>query len=140
MSLVLVTGGSGYFGSLLVDRLGAAGHRVRVFDLNDATDRPDGVEFMAGDIRDAAAVREPVHGVDIVMNNVAQVPLARDLDLLRTVNVDGTRLLLDASIDAGVGKVIHTSSSAVFGVPDKNPVLTPSRPSAIAVLNTAPPA
>jgi nucleoside-diphosphate-sugar epimerase len=128
VSLVLVTGGSGYFGSLLVDRLGAAGHRVRVFDLNDATDRSDDVEFVAGDIRDAAAVREAVDGVDIVMNNVAQVPLARDLDLLRTVNVDGTRLLLDASIDAGVGKVIHTSSSAVFGVPDTNPVLPSTVP------------
>ncbi len=62
------------------------------------------------------------------LNNVAQVPLATDLDLLRTVNVDGTRLLLDASIDAGVGKVIHTSSSAVFGVPDTNPVLPSTVP------------
>ena len=128
MSLVLVTGGSGYFGSLLVDRLGAAGHRVRVFDLNDATDRRDDVEFIAGDIRDRSAVRAAVEGVDIVMNNVAQVPLARDLDLLRTVNVDGTRLLLDASLDAGVVKVIHTSSSAVFGVPDTNPVLPSTVP------------
>jgi nucleoside-diphosphate-sugar epimerase len=128
VSLVLVTGGSGYFGSLLVDRLGSAGHRVRVFDLNDATDRPADVEFIAGDIRDRAAVREAVDGVDIIMNNVAQVPLARDLDLLRTVNVDGTRLLLEASIDAGVSKVIHTSSSAVFGVPDTNPVLPSTVP------------
>jgi nucleoside-diphosphate-sugar epimerase len=128
VSLVLVTGGSGYFGSLLVDRLRGAGHQVRVFDLNDATDRPDDVEFLAGDIRDAGAVREAVDGVDVVMNNVAQVPLARDLDLLRTVNVDGTRLLLDASIDAGVGKVIHTSSSAVFGVPTTNPVLPSTVP------------
>ena len=128
MSLVLVTGGSGYFGSLLVDRLRAAGHRVRVLDLNDATDRPADVEFMAGDIRDRSAVREAVEGVDIVLNNVAQVPLASDLDLLRTVNVDGTRLLLDASIDAGVSKVMHTSSSAVFGVPDTNPVLPTTVP------------
>ena len=128
MSLVLVTGGSGYFGSLLVDRLGAAGHRVRIFDLNDTDDRSDDVEFVAGDIRDRAAVREAVDGVDIVMNNVAQVPLARDLHLLRSVNVDGTRRLLEACADAGVSKVIHTSSSAVFGVPDTNPVLPSTVP------------
>ncbi len=128
MSLVLVTGGSGYFGSLLVDRLGAAGHRVRIFDLNDTDDRSDDVEFVAGDIRDRAAVRDAVDGVDIVMNNVAQVPLARDLHLLRSVNVDGTRRLLEACADAGVSKVIHTSSSAVFGVPDTNPVLPSTVP------------
>jgi nucleoside-diphosphate-sugar epimerase len=48
--------------------------------------------------------------------------------LLRTVNVDGTRILLDAAAHAGVGKVVHTSSSAVFGVPDINPVLPTTVP------------
>ena len=81
MSTVLVTGGSGYFGSLLVRRLVDAGHRVRVFDLVDADDRPRDVEFTAGDIRDRRAVRAAVDGVDVVMHNVAQVPLARDLHL-----------------------------------------------------------
>ena len=129
MSTVLVTGGSGYFGSLLVERLLDAGHRVRVFDLNDVDDRPRGVEFVAGDIRDAPVVRDAVDGVDVVMHNVAQVPLARDLHELRSVNVDGTRRLLEASADAGVAKVIHTSSSAVFGVPETNPVLPTTVPS-----------
>jgi nucleoside-diphosphate-sugar epimerase len=55
--------------------------------------------------------------IDVVFNNVAQVPLAKDHQLLRTVNVDGTALLLDEAARAGVGKVVHTSSSAVFGVP-----------------------
>ncbi len=52
----LVTGGSGYFGSLLVRRLVAAGHEVRVLDLNDADDRPADVELIRGDIRDAGIV------------------------------------------------------------------------------------
>ncbi len=59
----------------------------------------------------------------MVFNNVAQVPLAKDAALLRTVNVDGTRLLLSEAHRAGVGKVVHTSSSAIFGVPASNPVL-----------------
>ena len=122
MTRSLVTGGSGYFGSLLVRHLRAAGHEVRVLDLNDATDRDPAVEFVPGDIRDPAAVDDAVAGVDVVFHNVAQVPLAKDPELLRTVNVDGTTTLLDACRRHGVGKVVHTSSSAVFGVPAANPV------------------
>jgi nucleoside-diphosphate-sugar epimerase len=124
----LVTGGSGYFGSLLVRRLIDDGHEVRVLDLNDASDRPHPVEFVAGDIRDRAAVRAAVEGIDVVLNNVAQVPLSRDDELLRTVNVDGTMNLLTAAAQAGVSKVVHTSSSAVFGVPRINPVLPTTVP------------
>ncbi len=129
---VLVTGGSGYFGALLAHQLGAAGHHVRILDLN----RPDpealvgieGVDFVQGDIRDAHVVRAAVEGVDLVFHNVAQVPLAKDEHLLRTVNVDGTRILLAACADARVGKIVHTSSSAVFGVPESNPVLPTTIP------------
>ena len=128
MTTYLVTGGSGYFGSLLVRRLLRSGHQVRVLDLNDAADRPADVEFVQGDVRDMAVVRGAVAGIDVVMNNVAQVPLARDLDLLRSVNVDGTVNLLSASAAAGVAKVVHTSSSAVFGVPSSNPVMPTTVP------------
>jgi nucleoside-diphosphate-sugar epimerase len=124
---VLVTGGSGYFGSLLVTRLLADGHRVRNLDLITPETAGD-ADTVIGDIRDPDAVRRAVEGVDVVYHNVAQVPLARDRRLLRTVNVDGTRTLLDACVAAGVGKVVHTSSSAVFGVPEHNPVMRESVP------------
>jgi nucleoside-diphosphate-sugar epimerase len=124
----LVTGGSGYFGSLLVAELRAQGHRVRVLDLEDADDRPQDVEFVRGDIRDPGAVRGAVEGIDVVYHNVAQVPLARDRALFESVNVGGTNTLLQCSEDAGVGKVVYTSSSAVFGVPDANPVTRETRP------------
>ncbi|HEY0521454.1 MAG TPA: NAD-dependent epimerase/dehydratase family protein [Ilumatobacteraceae bacterium] len=127
----LVTGGSGYFGSLLVHRLAAAGHRVRVLDLNDSDDRPADVDVVLGDIRDRDVVARAVAGCDVVFNNVAQVPLARDDQLLRTVNVDGTVLLLNEAARAGVRKVVHTSSSAVFGVPTANPVLPTTVPSPV---------
>ena len=57
MTTSLVTGGSGYFGSLLVERLLAGGHEVRVLDLNDAHDRPHSVELVQGDIRNPEVVR-----------------------------------------------------------------------------------
>ena len=131
MTISLVTGGSGYFGSLLVRRLVAAGHEVRVLDLDDADDRPTGVELVRGDIRDAGIVATAVAGCDVIFNNVAQVPLARDEHLLRTVNVDGTVLLLREAARAKVGKVVHTSSSAIFGVPAENPVLPSTVPAPI---------
>lgn len=129
MTVSLVTGGSGYFGSLLVRRLLEAGHEVRVLDLVDAPDRPPVVAFVGGDVCDPAVVRAAVDGVDVVFHNIAQVPVARDAKLFRRVNVDGTVTLLDACRERRVHKVVHTSSSAVFGVPAHNPVLPSTVPS-----------
>lgn len=122
MRRVLVTGGSGYFGCVLRDRLRADGCAVRVFDLTDSDDRPADVELMLGDIRDRDAVRAACAGVDTVFHNVAQVPLAKDRASFWTVNRDGTAHLLAAARDMGVAKLVHTSSSAVFGIPARNPV------------------
>ena len=130
MTLALVTGGSGYFGCVLRDRLRAAGQQVRILDLADSDDRPSDVEIIRGDIRDAAIASEACAGVDVVYHNVAQVPLAKDRELFHSVNVGGTDTLLRAANEAGVGKIVHTSSSAVFGVPQANPVdeTTPPAP------------
>jgi nucleoside-diphosphate-sugar epimerase len=105
------------------------GDRVRVFDLNPPVPHP-GIEYIAGDVRDRAAVTAACDGADVVLHNVAQVPLARDRDLFRSVNVTGTANVLLAARDRGVAKVVHTSSSAIFGIPDHNPVTedTPGRP------------
>lgn len=135
MTVALVTGGCGYFGSLLVRHLLDHGHDVRVFDLVDDIDLD--VEVTIGDIRDADAVRRAVKGVDLVFHNVAQVPLARDTELLDTVNVTGTRVLLEACATNGVSRVVHTSSSAVFGVPRTNPVLTTTPVSPAEVYGSA---
>ena len=125
----LVTGGSGYFGGLLVARLRAAGHAVRVFDRADADDRPADVELVRGDIRDRDAVARACAGAEVVHHNVALVPLAKDRRAFFEVNEGGTRNLLDAAARAGVRKVIYTSSSAVFGVPgEMSTILAPSRP------------
>jgi len=120
--LHLVTGGAGYFGSLLVERIAATGTRVRIFDVNDADERPAGAEMMRGDIRDPQAVRRAVEGAAVVHHNVAMVPLAKDKDAFWSVNRDGTRHLLEAALAAGTRKVVSMSSSAVFGAPSRNPV------------------
>jgi nucleoside-diphosphate-sugar epimerase len=127
---VLVTGGSGYFGSILAGLALDRGDRVRVFDLNPPSERASEIDYVAGDVRDLDSLRAACDGVDVVLHNVAQVPLAKDKDLFWSVNVSGTANVLLAARDAGVAKVVSTSSSAIFGIPERNPVTedTPGRP------------
>ena len=127
-TLSLITGGSGYFGSLLRDRLHASGQAVRVFDLMDANDRPPDIGFVQGDIRDATSLAKALEGCDAVFHCVAQVPLAKDRALFHSVNVGGTENLLRACLAARVRKVIYVSSSAVFGAPKSNPVTEATPP------------
>ncbi|MCP3999430.1 MAG: NAD-dependent epimerase/dehydratase family protein [Gammaproteobacteria bacterium] len=118
----VVTGGSGYFGNLLVAQLLDRGERVRVFDILDADDRLPEVEFLQGDIRDKRAVANAVQGADIVHHNVAMVPLAKDKGAFWSVNSNGTLNLLEACHSNKIKKVVYTSSSAVFGVPEQLPI------------------
>src|SRR4051794_30713211 len=106
---VLVTGGSGYFGSLLAAQLLAAGDKVRTFDIVTPDDDGAGIEHITGDVRDRDAVAAACEGVDVVFHNVAQVPLAKDRHLFEAVNVGGTANLLVAARGAGVDKVVYTS-------------------------------
>ena len=128
MTTTLITGGAGYFGELLVAAAQQRGDTVRVLDLH-AVDIA-GVESVVADVRDLDAVRAACAGVDVVLHNVAQVPLAKDKELFWSVNVGGTANVLVAARDAGVRKVVSTSSSAIFGIPERNPVTeeTPPRP------------
>jgi nucleoside-diphosphate-sugar epimerase len=118
----LVTGGSGFFGHLLIERLLAHGDEVRSFDVNQADDQFASVEFQQGDIRNIAAVSRACEDVDIIYHNVAQQPLSRNAEMMKTVNLDGTRNLLSSALTSGVTKVVFTSSSAVFGVPTELPI------------------
>ncbi len=99
-----------------------------MLDIDPTGTQPDGVELIVADIRDDPTVREATAGIDVVYHCVAEVPLSGDPVALRSVNVDGTATLLKACRAAGVGKVVHLSSSAVFGVPESNPVLRDTIP------------
>ena len=122
MTKALVTGGAGYLGDLLARKLNQLGYSVRIFDINKPDNPCPGVETVQGDIRDRAAIAAACAGVEFVFHNVAQVPLAKDKNLFWSVNRDGTRNMLQASVDQGVRKIIYTSSSAVYGLPKANPV------------------
>lgn len=123
---VLITGGSGYFGEVLAKRVMEVGGEVRIFDKNAPQNSK--FKFFPGDIRDQKAVELACDGIDVVLHNVAQVPLAKDLELFHSVNIVGTKILLNAALKQHVQKVVYTSSSAVFGVPENNPVSEETTP------------
>ena len=128
MALTLVTGGSGYFGNIVVRQLAERGVRVRVFDLRDSSDRPAPVEFLRGDIRNPEDVRAALRDVEVVHHNVALVPLAKAKQEFWNVNVAGTENLLAACQEAKIKKLIHLSTSAIFGAPENNPVTEETAP------------
>lgn len=123
-SRILVTGGAGFIGSNLVRRLLADGHEVRVFD-NFASGRRENlfgleqdIELIEGDLRSASDVVRAVQGVRFVLHLGALGSVARSVeDPLTTheVNATGTLRLFTAARDAGVERVVFSSSSSVYG-------------------------
>lgn len=123
---VLVTGGAGYVGSVLVPKLLAAGHRVRVLDLYlygdhvlDAVWDHPGLEQVKGDIRDTELLRRVLPGCQAVIHLacISNDPsFELDPDLGRSINYDAFFGLVDASKAAGVARFVYASSSSVYGV------------------------
>lgn len=120
---VLVTGGSGFLGINLVRHLLERGYQVSSIDVLpfDYADCMDRVRAVVGDIRDRAAVDRAMTDVDIVVHSAAALPLYSTADIMST-DVDGTRNVLESALAHGVKRVVHISSTAVYGVPDHHPL------------------
>ncbi|MCA9881134.1 MAG: NAD-dependent epimerase/dehydratase family protein, partial [Thermomicrobiales bacterium] len=125
---VLVTGGAGFLGINLVRGLLAQGCEVTSLDLApfDYPDVAGRVRVIAGDIRDRAAVATAMAGVDAVVHTAAALPLYPP-DEIFTTDVDGTRIVLETAQASGVRRVVHISSTAVYGIPDHHPLLETDR-------------
>jgi len=126
---VLVTGGSGYFGSRILQLLLERGAECRSFDRMAPDECPPEVEFFQGDILDLQAIKKACEGVSIVYHNVAQLPLAKNTGLFERVNVQGTEVMCQAALETGVEKVVATSTCAIYGAPKRNPVTEKTPPS-----------
>lgn len=119
----LVTGGAGFLGQALVPRLLAAGVKVRILDTAPCPPQWEGqVEYLQGDVRDAALVDKAVAGMACVLHAAAALPIHRSAKLIHTVNVDGTRNLLEASVKHGVKSFVFVSSTAVYGLHKEHPI------------------
>jgi len=128
---VLVTGGAGFIGSHLVERLVEVGAAVTVlddlsagFERNLAAVRDD-VDFLEADVRDREAVAAAVDGQDVVFHLAANAHVPTSVEEPRydfTVNAMGTQAVLEAACDAAVSRVVYASSAAVYGPPDSVPM------------------
>jgi len=117
----LITGATGALGPRVVEAFCEAGHRVRAFSLHHDPDlrSPPGVETVMGDIADAEAFRQAMQDMDAVVHLAALLhitnPTPDTLDMYERVNVRGTRLVVQAALAAGVGRIVLASTIAVYG-------------------------
>ncbi len=119
----LVTGGAGFLGINLIRHLIKKGNDVTSLDYAEFEyeDMKDKIIIVDGDIRDKDKVAEAMHDADIVIHCAAALPLYSKEDIFST-DIDGTRNILDCAYKNNVDRVIHVSSTAVYGIPDHHPL------------------
>jgi nucleoside-diphosphate-sugar epimerase len=117
-----ITGGAGFTGINLARYLLAQGHDVTSYDIAPF-DYPERnvVRTVMADIRDLETLASAMQGHDVVVHTAAALPLYKAEDI-RTTDIDGTRNVLEAALRNGVKRVVHISSTAVYGIPDHHPL------------------
>lgn len=134
---VLVTGADGFIGSHLVERLAREGARVRAFCLYnsngsrgwlDESEEPTvrSGDIRMGDVRDARFIEESCKGIDTVFHLAALIAIPYSYAAPESyvdTNVRGTLNVLEAARRCGCRRVVHTSTSEVYGTPESLPIL-----------------
>jgi UDP-glucose 4-epimerase len=142
----LVTGGAGFLGAALANRLARGGHTVRVLDdltTGDPARLEQGVLFTRGDVTDVPKLWSLLQGIDCVYHLAARVSVPESILYPRdynAVNVGGTVAVMEAIRDAGVKRVVLASSGAIYGTQQHQPVhedLPPNPDSPYAVSKLA---
>lgn len=126
---VLVTGGTGYIGSTAVESLVHNGIEVSVLDdcsTGHADAIPPGTRFIQGSLLNPSDVSEALTDCDAVMHFAGKSLVGESVekpDLYHSVNVDGTRILLDEMYKQNIRKIVFSSSAATYGEPKVVPIL-----------------
>jgi len=122
---VLITGGAGFLGYHLANGIAHRAGEIALLDVANflPEEYPSHSRFAQADVRDAAALGQVLSGdrYDFIIHAAAALPLWRRQDIF-SVNVDGTRNVLEAARSHGVARVVFISSTAVYGVPEKHPI------------------
>lgn len=125
---LLVTGGAGFIGSRITAQLVEAGHHVTVYDdlsTGRKTAVHDGAHLFVGELQDAASLQSAVDGQDAVIHLAAQAIVPESVANPRKAfdsNLVGGMNLLEAMRTAGVTRLVHSSTAAVYGNPVKVPI------------------
>lgn len=126
----LITGGSGFVGNLVARRLLDRGEEVRILDIWEDPSRPEEIEYVECSVLDRDGVARAMQGINIVHHNAALVAQTNAGKKYWEVNVEGARIVAEEAVKAGVEGFVHTSSTAVFGIPNEEPITnnTPTTP------------
>ncbi len=123
-----MTGGAGFIGSHLVERLAGAGHAVTVLDdlsTGKTVNLPTDIELVVGDIADSSVLAPAMRGADAVVHLAAiasvEASVRDPLGTSRT-NLTGSLTVFQAAADAGVKRLVYASSAAVYGDPKTVPL------------------
>ena len=125
---ILVTGGAGYIGSVLVNKLIEQGHEVNVIDdlSNGFRENIDKrAKFTEGSILDKGNLNQALEGVEVVYHLAAKIRVEEGEakpELYKKVNIEGTLDLIKACVDKKIDKFIFASTAAVYGDPEEFPV------------------
>ncbi len=124
----VITGGAGFLGINLTRYLLARGHTVASVDIApfDYEDCKHQVTDIRADIRDRAALVKAFAGADIVVHTAAALPLYSKEDIYST-DIVGTRNVAEAACESRVARLVHISSTAVYGIPDHHPLVETDR-------------
>ncbi len=116
---VLITGGTGFLGCHLARALLKNGYTVTLYDLAplDAKDLIGKVNVVISDIRDKDKIEKVLSGIDYVVHAAAALPIQVKKDIIFSINIDGTKTVLEASLKNKVKRLVFISSTAVYGVP-----------------------
>ena len=129
---VLVTGGTGYIGSTAVEILLTQGFEISILDdcsMGHADTVPSGVRFVNGSLLNVDEVADALTGCDAVMHFAGKSLVGESVekpDLYHSVNVNGTRILLDEMRKQSITKIVFSSSAATYGEPKSVPILETS--------------
>jgi nucleoside-diphosphate-sugar epimerase len=112
---IVVTGAAGMLGTAMLNRPWP-GVRWTGIDLRPLAGGGANTTYIAADVRDTAAMTAAFGDADIVIHSAAALPSHRSAEI-RSVDVDGTASVVEAARQAGVGRLVHISSTAVYGLP-----------------------
>lgn len=124
MKRTLITGGAGFFGLHQSSLLARKKHSVTLYDLHsvDDSEYTFNHNHIQADVRNYSEIDSAIQGQDFIIHAAAALPLWKQADIIST-NVGGTENVLKASLKHKIKRVIYISSTAVYGVPEKHPIL-----------------
>ena len=132
---IFITGAAGFIGTHLVEKLSESRHELYCFDIKKSTVdqfKDFGVHFITGNVTDKDSVLKSMKGCDWVINLAAIYSFWEpDKQIYNKVNIEGTRNVMECALETGVSKVLHVSTSLVYGKPKDSPFTEKSRPGPI---------